>query len=71
MSSRSPSDLVFGAAAAGSGAASAAFRRSMVPCASQAAAASAAAPMRKGTKGRPGMKAKTAIRSATVESATG
>ncbi len=71
-SSRSPSDFFDGALASGEAAAAAsAASRSLACRASQAASARLAAPSRNGTNGRPGMKAKSAISTATVASAVG
>ncbi len=70
-SRRSPSDFFGAAAAAGGGAAAAAAALRWVSRASQPAAPRLAAPIMKGMNGRPGMKAKSAISTATVASAVG
>ena len=69
-SSRSPSDRLAGVRASG-GAAAASASRCLVWRASQAATPRQAAPIMNGTNGRPGMKAKSAISTATVPSAVG
>ena len=70
-SSRSPSDFFAGALRLGRAPRRRAASRSLVCRASQAAAPRLPAPIMKGMNGRPGMKAKSAISTATVASAVG